>query len=141
MRSSSAPRSCSSRTGHAAPGPPARAGGIWKPTARVRPKTGQIVDRKPTLVYPGGNKSRFYFAGIAMSTTEKPPLPRRTLKDIGIHESKHPTWMNAFQEDHRSDQLHEDHSAWYGVTGLLLTIIITGVSLAIMTVVLCLAAV
>ena len=66
------------------------------------------------------------------------PLPPRTLKDIGISESKHPTWMNAFHPETRSDQLNEDHSAWYGVTGLLLAIIITGVSLAVFTVMICL---
>ena len=72
-----------------------------------------------------------------MTTTPK-SLPPRSLKDIGIPETNHPAWMNAFQEETRSDQLNEDHSAWYGVTGLLLTIIVMGVSLAVMAVVLCL---
>ena len=71
-------------------------------------------------------------------TPTQNPLPPRTLKDIGISEKKHPMWMNAFQPETRSEQLHEDHSAWYGVTGLLLTIIICGVSLAVFTVVMCL---
>jgi hypothetical protein len=71
------------------------------------------------------------------STTD--PLPTRTLKDIGIPESEHPAWMNAFNTENRSDQLHEDHSAWYGVTGLLLFIISIGVTLAVLTVFLCLS--
>jgi hypothetical protein len=67
------------------------------------------------------------------------PLPTRTLKDLGIPESEHPTWMNAFNPETRSDQLNEDHAAWYAVTGLLLAIIITGVSLAVFTVITCLS--
>ena len=67
------------------------------------------------------------------------PLPTRTLKDIGISEKAHPTWMGAFNVENRSDQLHEDHAAWYGVTGLLLAIICIGVSLAVFTVYVCLS--
>ena len=67
------------------------------------------------------------------------PLPIRTLKDIGISESAHPTWTGAFTPETRSDQLHEDHSAWYGVTGLLLFIISIGVTLAVFTVLMCLS--
>lgn len=67
------------------------------------------------------------------------PLPIRTLKDIGIPETAHPTWIGAFNPETRSDQLHEDHAAWYGVTGLLLFIISIGVSLAIFTVLMCLS--
>jgi hypothetical protein len=74
-----------------------------------------------------------------MSNPTPKPLPTRTLKDLGISESKHPAWMNAFQPETRSDQLNEDHSAWYGVTGLLLTIIIGGVSLAVFAVAICLS--
>jgi hypothetical protein len=66
-------------------------------------------------------------------------LPPRTLHDIGIPESKHPAWLGAFDAEKRSDQLHEDHAAWYGVTGLLLGIISIGVSLAVFTVVVCLS--
>jgi hypothetical protein len=67
------------------------------------------------------------------------PHPTRTLKDVGIPESKHPTWMGSFNPETRSDQLNEDHDAWYGVTGLLLFIILIGVSLAVFTVVVCLS--
>ena len=72
-----------------------------------------------------------------METPE--PLPTRTLKDIGISEKNHPTWLGAFNTEKRSDQLHEDHAAWYGVTGLLLAIITIGVSLAVFTVYMCLS--
>ena len=71
-----------------------------------------------------------------MTSSESTP---RTLKDLGISESKHPAWLNAFPKELQSEQLQEDHSAWYGVTGLLLTIIIGGVSLAVFAVSLCLA--
>ena len=67
------------------------------------------------------------------------PLPIRTLKDLGISEAEHPTWMGAFNRETRSEQLHEDHAAWSAVTGLLLTIITIGASLAVFTVILCLS--
>lgn len=63
----------------------------------------------------------------------------RSLRDIGISEANHPAWLQAFPQDVQAEQLQEDHSAWYGVTGLLLTIIIGGVSLAVFAVYLCLS--
>ena len=43
-------------------------------------------------------------------------------------------WNETFDESTREAQVEEDSQAWYAVTGLLLTIICIGVTLAVFTV-------
>jgi hypothetical protein len=62
-----------------------------------------------------------------------PDVPGRSLS-----EQEHPFWTHAFQAEMRAQQLADDHQAWTGVTGTLLTIVSMGVALAIISVTLCL---
>ena len=55
-----------------------------------------------------------------------------------IREEDHPFWTEAFQSDVRSQQLNDDRHAWAAVTGTLLTIVSFGVTLAVISVALCL---
>jgi hypothetical protein len=54
-----------------------------------------------------------------------------------LSENDRPVWTAQFSEEVRAAQLQEDSDAWYAVTGLLLTIICTGVALAVVTAWLC----
>ena len=56
-----------------------------------------------------------------------------------IDEANRPVWNGSFSEASRAEQLREDSQAWRAVTGLLLAIIIVGVSLALFTAWMCLA--
>ncbi|MGE0756923.1 MAG: hypothetical protein AB7O38_07880 [Pirellulaceae bacterium] len=64
------------------------------------------------------------------------PLERLMLEK-GIREKNFPTWKQSFTTDMRYEQLHDDHTAWRAVTGVLLFIIGVGLSLAVITVLLC----
>jgi hypothetical protein len=61
----------------------------------------------------------------------------RMMTEKGIRDKDFPTWKRTFTNESRYEQLHDDHTAWRAVTGLLLVIISIGVSLAEMTVILC----
>lgn len=52
-------------------------------------------------------------------------------------EREHPTWTHAFNEEARSQQLHDDSTAWRAVTGILITIVSVGACLAIISVWIC----
>jgi len=61
----------------------------------------------------------------------------KMMAEKGIREQNYPTWKKNFSSELRYQQLHEDHDAWRNVTGTLLAIISMGVTLAVITVVLC----
>ena len=46
-------------------------------------------------------------------------------------------WRESFSEKVRTEQLEDDTAAWNAVTGLLMTIITIGLSLAVLTVWVC----
>jgi hypothetical protein len=50
------------------------------------------------------------------------------------HEGKKTVWNETFSEQARNEQLKDDSAAWNAVTGLLMTIISIGLSLALFTV-------
>ena len=50
------------------------------------------------------------------------------------HEGKKTVWNETFSEQVRNEQLKDDSAAWNAVTGLLMTIISIGLSLALFTV-------
>jgi len=52
-------------------------------------------------------------------------------------ERDHPIWTDAFSEQTREQQLHDDSTAWRAVTGILITIVSVGVCLAVFGVLLC----
>jgi hypothetical protein len=62
---------------------------------------------------------------------------QRMMHDKRIREQDYPTWKQTFNPDLRYQQLDEDHHAWQSVTGTLLAIISIGVTLAVITVILC----
>ena len=51
-----------------------------------------------------------------------------------VDDHDRPVWKKSFSQAARDQQVQEDSDAWYGVTGLLLTIISFGLSLALFTV-------
>ncbi len=53
------------------------------------------------------------------------------------HESDQKVWEESFSEKVRTEQREDDSAAWNAVTGLLLTIISIGLSLAVFTVWVC----
>lgn len=53
------------------------------------------------------------------------------------HEGDQSIWRESFSEKVRHEQLEDDTAAWNAVTGLLLTIITIGLSLAVLTVWVC----
>ena len=53
------------------------------------------------------------------------------------HEDQQSVWKTNFSEQVRSEQREDDSAAWNAVTGLLLTIISLGLSLALFTVWVC----
>lgn len=50
------------------------------------------------------------------------------------HDSRKTVWNATFSEQARNEQLKDDSAAWNAVTGLLMTIITIGLSLALFTV-------
>ncbi|MDA1052372.1 MAG: hypothetical protein O3C40_18085 [Planctomycetota bacterium] len=50
------------------------------------------------------------------------------------HEGDRKVWKESFSEKVRNEQLADDTAAWNAVTGLLMTIISIGLSLALFTV-------
>jgi hypothetical protein len=64
----------------------------------------------------------------------------RMLAEKRIREKDFPMWTKSFDAQLRYQQLDEDHQAWRSVTGTLLAIITIGVTLAVITVLLCFAA-
>ena len=52
-------------------------------------------------------------------------------------QSQQKVWTESFNQETRGQQRQEDSEAWYAVTGLLMTIITIGVTLAVLTVVIC----
>jgi hypothetical protein len=64
---------------------------------------------------------------------------QRLMQQKHIREQDHPTWKETFSSELRYQQLDEDHHAWRSVTGTLLAIISIGVTLAVITVILCTA--
>jgi len=53
------------------------------------------------------------------------------------HEHNQSVWKASFSEKVRGEQLEDDSAAWNAVTGLLMTIISIGLSLALFTVWVC----
>ncbi len=53
------------------------------------------------------------------------------------HEGEQKVWKESFSERVRKEQREDDSAAWNAVTGLLLTIISIGLSLALFTVWIC----
>lgn len=53
------------------------------------------------------------------------------------HEGDQSVWKESFSEKVRNEQLEDDTAAWNAVTGLLMTIITIGLSLALFTVWVC----
>ena len=51
--------------------------------------------------------------------------------------SGHTVWEESFQENARRQQLADDSDAWRAVTGILLTIVSVGATLAVFTVWVC----
>lgn len=45
----------------------------------------------------------------------------------------HSAWHNSFSEEARQQQLQDDSLAWKNVTGVLLLVILIGLSLAVLT--------
>ena len=56
---------------------------------------------------------------------------------MSAHEGDQKVWNEAFDERVRTEQQEDDSAAWNAVTGLLLTIISIGLSLAVFTVWVC----
>ncbi|HRX78635.1 MAG: hypothetical protein H6821_12820 [Planctomycetaceae bacterium] len=50
------------------------------------------------------------------------------------HEGENAVWKDSFSEKVRKEQREDDSAAWNAVTGLLMTIITIGLSLALFTV-------
>ncbi|MBC8354626.1 MAG: hypothetical protein H8E66_21730 [Planctomycetes bacterium] len=53
------------------------------------------------------------------------------------HEGDQQVWTESFSEKVRTEQREDDTAAWNAVTGLLMTIISIGLSLALFTVWVC----
>lgn len=56
---------------------------------------------------------------------------------MNAEQSTDHVWRDSFDEETRAEQRQDDSDAWHAVTGLLLTIITIGVTLAAVTVVIC----
>lgn len=51
-----------------------------------------------------------------------------------VDQTAHPVWIHTFDAEVRERQMHEDLQASRGVTGILLTVVIMGVTLMAVTV-------
>lgn len=56
---------------------------------------------------------------------------------MSAHEGDQSVWKESFDERVRNEQMEDDTAAWNAVTGLLMTIITIGLSLALFTVWVC----